>query len=666
MTISSGFFNSHNHDRLYDAEQLSSIFDGVIIDGVYENYGDAFMITANPEANSSVLVGTGRAWFDHTWTLNDSTYALQLDPPNEMLGRIDAIVIDVDHRDDVRKNSIIYVKGSESTSNIPPSLVNEELHHQYPIAYITRPAGPDSPISQSQIDYQVGTTGDCPIVTGILESQNLENIWQQLNAEFDEWWDGIKATLDENTVTHLQNQINELKEKIEGDDALVGLLTKPAYEAFKSGDYGLNVSSYSYKQKDGGSFDTAVNDAFIGACFLPDGYVFMSYISSSDISGQGNPTYKITADLINTDGVSSKTKSPSYYQSTSHEYALPRINVFPISINQYPVKIGVVVINPMLGGTGTGNHYWTAQCITITITSSKNVSFEKSDFTEYSIYLSSSGVSSVGYLAATHGVSLSDGKFVTACGQDTTAIGYSRSSDGILTSKKNESVTNSPFVVTGTGGEGGTYLNLLKDGTIEISAPYFTGTPLGVRFGGTIDPTTLVITGKEVINSGDMAHPVYNWQPATYYSMHNPVTTYSATEQGGLTIKTIEDFSDNSESEKINDYFIGASNANISLPEGDLTLINTTSGYIGITSSGNHIFIGSNGGSAILKKKIASVPSTSNKRLMWLKGYINTDNLVGYLYATPSAYMTTVNKKYDWLYAYNKIVQINAIFVRRE
>ena len=34
MAVTSGFFNSVNHDRLYDAEQLSSIFDGIIIDGV--------------------------------------------------------------------------------------------------------------------------------------------------------------------------------------------------------------------------------------------------------------------------------------------------------------------------------------------------------------------------------------------------------------------------------------------------------------------------------------------------------------------------------------------------------------------------------------------------------------------------------------------------------
>lgn len=226
MTVSSGFFNSVNHDRLYDAEQVSSIFDGIIIDGVYENYGEAFSVKPYSDANSVVIIGTGRAWFDHTWTLNDSQFSMALDPPNEMLGRTDAIVIDVNRDQNVRKNSIVYVKGSESTPDNPPELINTELHKQYPICWITRPAGSNVPIKQSEITYLVGTSR-CPMVTGILEAQNLENLMAQLDDEFNTWWDRIKEVLDENVATNLQNQIDEIKNKIDSDDALVGLLEKP-------------------------------------------------------------------------------------------------------------------------------------------------------------------------------------------------------------------------------------------------------------------------------------------------------------------------------------------------------------------------------------------------------------------------------------------------------
>ena len=250
MTVSSGFFNSVNHDRLYNSEQLSSIFDGIILDGVYENYGNAFMVTAYSEVNSTVLIDTGRAWFDHTWTLNDSQFSMTLDPPNEMLERIDAIVIDVNRTQETRRNSIVYVKGSTGSSPAtPPSMINEELHKQYPIAYITRPAGSNAPIQQSQIDIRVGKSG-CPIVTGVLEAQNLENLMEQLGDEFNTWWDGIKAVLDENIATNLQNQIDEINEKLNSDSALVGLLEKPIAEVFMSGDYKLLSSSYTLSYAD--------------------------------------------------------------------------------------------------------------------------------------------------------------------------------------------------------------------------------------------------------------------------------------------------------------------------------------------------------------------------------------------------------------------------------
>lgn len=195
MTVSSGFFNSVNHDRLYDAEQVSSIFDGIIEDGVYESIGEAFMVSPYADGNDTVIVGTGRAWFDHTWTLNDAQFSITLSPPNTLLGRIDTIVIDVDRRDSVRKNSIIVVSGTPSDSPTAPALLNEELHKQYPIADIRIDAGVSGVISASKITYRVGTPA-CPLVTGPLEALNITNYVAQMEATFEEWHDDVKTEWD--------------------------------------------------------------------------------------------------------------------------------------------------------------------------------------------------------------------------------------------------------------------------------------------------------------------------------------------------------------------------------------------------------------------------------------------------------------------------------------
>lgn len=140
--VTSGFFNAQNHDRLYDAEQLSSIFDGIIRDGVLMHYGNYMIVKASQ--NMTVNVGVGRAWFNHTWTLNNSTLPLTLDPSSVNQNRYDAVVLDINANVLTRRNTIQVVKGITSvTTPKKPTLIKDDIqkHWQYPLAYIYVKAG---------------------------------------------------------------------------------------------------------------------------------------------------------------------------------------------------------------------------------------------------------------------------------------------------------------------------------------------------------------------------------------------------------------------------------------------------------------------------------------------------------------------------------------------
>lgn len=262
MSVTSGFFNSINHDRLYDAEQVSSLFDGLITDGVYENVGEAFKVTPFSESNNTVIVGTGRAWFDHTWTKNDSQFSVTFNEPSKLYPRIDAIVIDVDRRSSVRKNSIIAVSGG--TNGSKPTMIKEELHKQYPIAYVTIPAGDPAPITQDNISYNVGMV-DCPLVTGIIEILNSENFFLQMRAEFDKWFEGIRDTMDENTVTKILAELDRLDDRI--DDVASNGLNPETYEFAKKANISV-TKMLPIISSSGGSPNCYGVDGFI----LPDGY----------------------------------------------------------------------------------------------------------------------------------------------------------------------------------------------------------------------------------------------------------------------------------------------------------------------------------------------------------------------------------------------------------
>ena len=197
MAFSCGFYNSINHDRLYNAIHMSQLFDGLINDGVYMGFMDYFMVT--PFSGMTVQVGAGRAWFNHTWSYNDSPMSITLADPTPGMNRIDAIALVVDNSDEVRMNSIEVISGTGVAGNpSKPTLTDTDSKFYHPLAYITVSAGATEIIA-ANIENAVGT-GRTPFVTGIIETIDIDELiaqwgaeWNQYiiakEAEFDQWTD---------------------------------------------------------------------------------------------------------------------------------------------------------------------------------------------------------------------------------------------------------------------------------------------------------------------------------------------------------------------------------------------------------------------------------------------------------------------------------------------
>lgn len=261
MSVTSGFFNSLNGDRRYNAEQMSAIFDGIINDGVFASVGTAFGVRAS--AGNAVTVGIGRAWFNSTWLFNDAVLVLSADASEVLLDRYDAVIIEINHSDSVRAGSIKIVKGTPSSSPQRPSMVNTLDVHQYPLAYILRKAG-SSEIVQANITNMIGS-GSCPYITGILKVLDIENIviqWQdqwarwftqmsdendvalstwmnEKQLEFNTWFGNLQTILDGDVAANMVEQILDLKNKF-------GILAKEycIYEALQDSTGDAVIDSY--------------------------------------------------------------------------------------------------------------------------------------------------------------------------------------------------------------------------------------------------------------------------------------------------------------------------------------------------------------------------------------------------------------------------------------
>ena len=193
MSVSSGFFNSLNGDRKYNAAQMSAIFDGLIIDGVFASIGTAFAVKA--AGGLTVNVGVGKAWFDRTWTVNDSILPMTAPESEVLLDRIDAVVLEVNGMESVRENTIKFVKGNPSSAPSRPTLTNEGNVHQYPLCYIYRKYG-TAVINQADITPMVGTEST-PFVTGILQTISLDELLGKWQDELDRFTDARSQEVDD-------------------------------------------------------------------------------------------------------------------------------------------------------------------------------------------------------------------------------------------------------------------------------------------------------------------------------------------------------------------------------------------------------------------------------------------------------------------------------------
>jgi len=212
MAVTSGFYNSVNGDRKYNADQFSTLFEGIINDGVFASIGTSLVVTAN--AGMNVNVGVGRAWFNLTWTDNDSILPLVVPASEMVLNRIDAVVVEVNTTDAVRLNTIKVVKGIPASVPVNPVMVETATVHQHPLCYIAVGASVTN-IIQANITNLVGTA-TCPFITGILETMTIEGVTSLLEAEFNAWFEDIQAQLAGDVAGNLQNQINDINNDLPG------------------------------------------------------------------------------------------------------------------------------------------------------------------------------------------------------------------------------------------------------------------------------------------------------------------------------------------------------------------------------------------------------------------------------------------------------------------
>ena len=215
MAWTYGFFNSVNGDRLYNADQMSHIFEGLITDGVYESVGNKLAV--QPNSGMVIQIATGRGWFAKRWINNDSPYLMTLENSDVTLNRYVAVCVRVDSTNSVR-NAVPYLKYSEkATTPVKPTMTRTETVKEYCLAYVYIRAGATE-ITASDIEDTRFNTELCGWVTGLITQVDATTLfaqWQALfnefmtreTTDFNDWFENLQIELDEETATRLTNAL---------------------------------------------------------------------------------------------------------------------------------------------------------------------------------------------------------------------------------------------------------------------------------------------------------------------------------------------------------------------------------------------------------------------------------------------------------------------------
>ena len=305
MTVTYGFYNSIASDRLYDAVQLSKFMEGVVIDGVMSNIGNKLNTVQN--SGMGIFVGSGKAWFNNTWTYNDANISLTVTASHPTLNRIDSVVLEVDTSTGVRANVIKMIDGTAGSSPVQPTLTDTSTKFYKRLANIYVGTAVTQ-ILTANITIKVGTV-DCPYC--------ISGMWE---------------------TTNLQNQIDALTATLNG-----------LYYKRRVVEIGVLDNNTTLTVKDGvGDF------AFTIPLELNSYKLIMSHVRVSTASTSGLPTFQIW-DVGNAQDILSTKISVDANEYSSYTAAAPPV---PDGTKNTVATAGGLRLDCDIAGTGTKGLNW--------------------------------------------------------------------------------------------------------------------------------------------------------------------------------------------------------------------------------------------------------------------------------------------------------------------
>src|SRR5690554_4319348 len=130
MAVYSGFFNSINGDRRYNAHWFALFFSTLIGNGVFPNPSTGLQVVENEQLQTTVK--PGRGWINGYFVVNDSDFTIEHDLSDGVLSRIDRIVLRLNYQN--RLIEVALKKGENSSNPTAPNLQRDGSVYELALA----------------------------------------------------------------------------------------------------------------------------------------------------------------------------------------------------------------------------------------------------------------------------------------------------------------------------------------------------------------------------------------------------------------------------------------------------------------------------------------------------------------------------------------------------
>lgn len=248
MAITYGFFNAikqsdGTYDRTYNADQMSTYFEGLVSDGVYESVGDAMRVVAS--SGMQIQVKSGRMLINSKWVKNDAAYPIIINTAHVTLNRYTAIVVRLDLS--ARTISIVAKDGDNATDPTKPTMTNSQTIKEMCLAYIYVGRGVTS-ISQANIEDTRPDNNVCGWVTGIVQQVDTSKLFLQWQTAYEEFYQQMQ-TWQQQQEAAFNTWFSALTDQL-NVNTYIQRYHKTINMGTKNGVFPLDMSGYTYATTD--------------------------------------------------------------------------------------------------------------------------------------------------------------------------------------------------------------------------------------------------------------------------------------------------------------------------------------------------------------------------------------------------------------------------------